>query len=123
MEAKRNAIEQGYVVEENGQKQPNMAKTDIEDSRKLTKTDINDQKLTLKTDIENQKLTSRPEFPTMLVRNVYELLKMNRMTKYAQMEDNLGVTERTIARAIEWLKENGYIDPDKSKIKGEWQLL
>lgn len=99
MQAKHNAIMQGYVVEEN------------------------DQKLTSKTDIKNQKLTSRPEFPTILVRNVYELLKMNRMIKYAQMEDNLGVTERTIARAIEWLKENGYINPDKSKIKGEWQLL
>ena len=29
----------------------------------------------------------------------------------------------TIARAIDWLKENGYINPERSKVKGEWQLL
>jgi len=78
---------------------------------------------TSKTDIENQKLTSRPNFPTLQIKNVNELLRMNRKIKYSQMEDNLGVTERTIAREIEWLKVNGYINPEKSKIKGEWQLL
>ena len=88
-----------------------------------SKTDIEGQKLTQKTDIESQKLTSKSDFPTLLIKNVYDLLKMNRKIKYSQMEDNLGVTERTIARAIEWLKENGYINPERSKVKGEWQLL
>lgn len=88
-----------------------------------TKTPIDGGKLTQKTDIEGQKLTSKSDFPTLLIKNVYDLLKMNRKIKYSQMEDNLGVTERTIARAIEWLKENGYINPERSKVKGEWQLL
>ena len=48
---------------------------------------------------------------------------MNPKVKYSQMEDNLGVTERTIARAVDWLKENGYINPEHSKVKGVWQLL
>lgn len=33
--------------------------------------------------------------------------------------------ERLKAEAIRngWLKENGYINPERSKVKGEWQLL
>lgn len=90
---------------------------------KEAKTDIDEENLTSKTDIDERKLTSKPDFPTLLIKNVYELLKMNRKIKYSQMEDNLGVTERTIARAIDWLKENGYINSQRSKVKGEWQLL
>ena len=94
------------------------------DGEKLTsETDIEEGKLTSETDIDGVKLTSKPAFPTLLIKNVYELLKMNRKIKHSQMEDNLGVTERTIARAIDWLKENGYINPERSKVKGEWQLL
>ena len=55
--------------------------------------------------------------------NVYQAIKMNRKAKYSQLEDNLGVSESTIQRAISWLKENGYINPERSKVKGEWQLL
>ena len=103
MEAKRYAIEQGYLVEENEKK-----------------TDIEAEKLTSETDIAGQ---DRPAFPTQVIKNVYNLIKMNPKVKYSQMEDNLGVTERTIARAVDWLKENGYINPEHSKVKGEWQLL
>lgn len=35
------------------------------------------------------------------------------------MEDNLGVDENTIWRVIGWLKANGYINPEHSKVKGE----
>ena len=123
---KEEAIKNGWLKE-------NETKTPI-DGGKLasqlpkmgeneSKTDIDGGKLTQKTDIEGQKLTSKSDFPTLLIKNVYDLLKMNRKIKYSQMEDNLGVTERTIARAIEWLKENGYINPERSKVKGEWQLL
>ena len=114
MEAKRYAIEQGYLVEENE------GKTDIENEKLTSETDIENEKLTSETDIAEQ---TRPEFPTQVIKNVYDLIKMNPKVKYSQMEDNLGVTERTIARAIDWLKENGYINPEHSKIKGEWQLL
>lgn len=67
--------------------------------------------------------TERPSFPNLMVQNVYEAIKMNRKAKYSQLEDNLGVSESTILRAISWLKENGYINPERSKVKGEWQLL
>ena len=63
------------------------------------------------------------DFPNLLVKNVYQVIKINRKVKYSQLEDNLGVSESTILRAITWLKENGYINPERSKIKGEWQLI
>ena len=63
------------------------------------------------------------EFPTMIVKNVYEAIKMNRKAKYSWLADNLGVSERTVQRAIDDLKKLGYISSEHSKIKGEWQLL
>lgn len=63
------------------------------------------------------------EFPTMIVKNVYEAIKMNRREKYSWLADNLGVSERTVQRAIDDLKKLGYIGSEHSKIKGEWQLL
>jgi predicted HTH transcriptional regulator len=63
------------------------------------------------------------EFPTMIVKNVYEAIKMNRREKYSWLADNLGVSERTVQRAIDDLKKLGYISSEHSKIKGEWQLL
>ena len=63
------------------------------------------------------------EFPTMLTWNVYHAIKLNHKAKYSWLADNLGVSERTIQRAIDDLKELGYINKEHSKIKGEWQLL
>lgn len=47
---------------------------------------------------------------------------MNRKAKYSGLSDNLGVSEATIKRAINDLKEMGLISAERSKIKGEWQL-
>lgn len=116
-EARLRAIEQGYLVDDSSDK------TDMTNEKLASKTDTTDEKLTLKTDMSDEKLTSRPEFPTLLTKNIYNLIKLNPKIKYSQMEDNLGVTERTIARSIDWLKENGYINKEHSKIKGEWQLV
>ena len=63
------------------------------------------------------------EFPTMIVKNVYEAIKMNRREKYSWLADNLGVSKRTIQRAVDDLKKLGYISSEHSKIKVEWQLL
>ena len=66
---------------------------------------------------------STPEFSAPLVEEVYKAIKINRKAKYSWLADNLGVSERTIQRAINDLKELGYINKEHSKIKGEWQLL
>ena len=54
---------------------------------------------------------------------VDKAIKLNRKAKYSWLQDNLGVSEATIKRAISDLKELGYINKEHSKIKGEWQLL
>lgn len=63
------------------------------------------------------------KFPAPIVKEVYKVLKLNRKAKYSWLQDNLGVSEATIKRAISDLKELGYINKEHSKIKGEWQLL
>lgn len=75
--------------------------------------------------LEQQKPSNLTEniFPSMIVKNVYEAIKINRKAKYSWLQDNLGVSESTILRAINELKELGYINSEHSKIKGEWQLL
>lgn len=64
-----------------------------------------------------------PEFPAPIVEAVYKALQLNRKAKYSWLQDNLGVSEATIKRAISDLKELGYINKEHSKVKGEWQLL
>lgn len=65
----------------------------------------------------------KPSFPTMVIKSVYEAICQNPKIKYSQLEDNLGVGESTVQRAIGWLKENGYINSERPKIKGVWQVL
>jgi ATP-dependent DNA helicase RecG len=81
--------------------------------------------LTENADGDNKKSSNLTvsEFPTMIVKNVYEAIKMKRDAKYSWLQDNLGVSESTILRAINDLKELGYISKEHSKIKGKWQLL
>ena len=67
-------------------------------------------------------LEQKPSFPTPLVRAVYECICSNPKLKYRQLERELDVSESTILRAINWLKINGYINKDHSKINGQWQL-
>ena len=64
----------------------------------------------------------KPPFPTILYKNVYDAICMNPKIKYSQIEENLGIRESSIHRAIGWLKENGYINSERSKIKGVWQI-
>ena len=68
-------------------------------------------------------MSQKPPISIASYKNVYEAIKLKGKIKYSELEDNLGIGETTIFRAIAWLKENGYINPDRSKIKGEWQLL
>ena len=72
---------------------------------------------------EKQPKFKIPEFPSKIVEDVYKAIKLNRKAKYSWLQDNLGVSESTILRAINDLKKLGYINPEHSKVNGEWQLL
>jgi ATP-dependent DNA helicase RecG len=99
--ALQEAIAQGFVTE-NGHK--NGHKNGHEDDQKPSKMRV-------------------PKFPAPIVEEVYKAIKLNRKAKYSWLQDNLGVSEATIKRAISDLKELGFINKEHSKIKGEWQLL
>lgn len=111
---KEEAIMNGWL-KENAQKPSEMTEKDVMDNQKPSNVMENESKTVTETE--------KPSFPNLMVQNVYQAIKMNRKAKYSQLEDNLGVSESTILRAIGWLKENGYINPVRSKVKGEWQLL
>lgn len=108
------AIANGLLMEDD-QKRSNLAESTDE---KQTDLSVSEEKQTQK-----QTNLADFDFPTLLVKNVYETIKMNRKAKYSWLADNLGVSERTIQRAIDELKRLGYISSEHSKIKGEWQLL
>ena len=93
-----------------------------ENSENSTKTAFSNKKPSKKPSKKQPKFNI-PEFPSQVVENVFKALKMNRKAKYSWLADNLGVSERTIQRAIDDLKKMSYINSEHSKIKGEWQLL
>ena len=82
-----------------------------------------------KTAFSNKKPSKKPsnlkvsDFPSQIVEDVFKALKQNRKAKYSWIQDNLGVRESTVLRAINDLKKMGYINSEHSKVKGEWQLL
>ena len=69
------------------------------------------------------KNTQKCPFPTLTVKNVFELIRQNPTIKYVQIEENLGIDDNTVQRSIAWLKDNGYINKEHSKVKGVWQLI
>jgi ATP-dependent DNA helicase RecG len=101
---------------EQTQKQPNLSVSEEKNGHKNGHED--DQKQPQK-----QPKLKTSKFPAPIVEEVYKAIKLNRKAKYSWLQDNLGVSEATIKRAIADLKELGYINKEHSKIKGEWQLL
>ncbi|MCD8297245.1 MAG: putative DNA binding domain-containing protein [Prevotella sp.] len=58
-----------------------------------------------------------------IVRKVYEAIRLNPKVKYSDLQDNLGISESSVKRAISHLKRQGYINPEHSKANGAWQIL
>ena len=120
--AMAEAIANGFLTEEDLQKRSDLTIFEEKGSQKRSD-------LTIFEGNDSEKPSEKPsnltisDFPTMLTWNVYGAIKMNRKAKYSWLADNLGVSEASIKRAIADLKELGYIDPEHSKVKGEWQLL
>jgi len=104
--AMEDAVAKGFIVEQEkwSQKRSDLTFFQREDLQKWSNLTFSD-------------------FPTMITKNVYEAIKINREAKYSWLADNLGVSEATIKRAISDLKKLGYISKDHSKLKGKWQLL
>lgn len=107
--------EMGENVKENIQKPSKMRENDEGNGQ-------NAQKYTQMSQ-SGEKNTQRPAFPTITIKNVFDLICQQPQIKQAQMADNLGVDDSTIERATVWLKENGYINKEHSKVKGVWQLI
>ena len=114
---RKEAIANGFILE-SGEKPSDLTISEGKPSQKPSN-------LTENADGDNKKSSNLTvsEFPTMIVKNVYEAIQMKRDAKYSWLQDNLGVSESTILRAINDLKELGYISKEHSKIKGKWQLL
>jgi len=113
----RKAIANGLVIEGEEKRSQKRSDLTIFDQKPSNMTENDEEK------VQKPSFLTDNEFPSMIVKNVYEALKLNRKAKYSWLQDNLGVSESTILRAINDLKELGYINPEHSKIKGEWQLL
>lgn len=110
----KEAIANGLLMED-GQKRSYLAENTEGKTQKLSNLTENEG--------EGKSNPTISDFPSILVWNVYEAIKQNRKAKYSWLQDNLGVSESSIVRAINDLKELGYINKEHSKIKGEWQLL
>lgn len=124
-----SAIEQGLIESESDIKPSKMGENVKENIQKPSKMRENDegngqnaQKYTQMSQ-SGEKNTQRPAFPTITIKNVFDLICQQPQIKQAQMADNLGVDDSTIERATVWLKENGYINKEHSKVKGVWQLI
>ena len=114
-QALQEAIARGFVTE-NGEKRSDLTISEEKNGRK------NGHKNGHGGEQKPSKMKVS-KFPAPIVEEVYKAIKLNRKAKYSWLQDNLGVSEATIKRAISDLKELGYINKEHSKVKGEWQLL
>lgn len=125
----KEAIANGFLLE-NGQKPSEKPSQKRSQKRSdLTISDGKQPNLSVSEENQTQKPSQKPsklkvpKFPSPIIEEVYKAIKLNRKAKYSWLQDNLGVSESTILRAIADLKELGYINKEHSKVKGEWQLL
>ena len=112
-----DAIAQGFVTK-NDYNQLHTSTQLSENNQGTTKLSISDKNPTQK-----QTYLADFNFPTIIVKNVYEAIKLNKKVKTSWLANNFGVSDRTIQRAVKKLQELGYINQEHSKLKGEWQIL
>lgn len=119
----KSAIEQGLISAESDIKTD--TKTDIEEQKPAKMRENMGVKIQKPAEMRENDAGNdqKPAFPTMAIKNVYDLIFQNPKIKQAQMAENLGLDDSTIERATAWLKANGYINKEHSKVKGVWQLL
>lgn len=84
-----------------------------------TKDDVDNQRVN-DCFVEGGTINGTIEFPTLLHKNVYDLLKLHPQMKRIALADNLGVSLRSIARIIAELKSMKLISREGRNKHGEW---
>ena len=83
-----------------------------------------DVRINVRLSDENQSSYAGTEDPVhSRKKHLIELLKANPEATVEKLQSELSVTDRTIYRDIEWLRENGYLERLGSKKSGSWHVI
>ena len=126
----QSAIEQGLISSESDIEILKMSKNDEQKPAEILKMSKNDEQKSPQMGENVGENIQKPaemrentHFPTLAIKNILELIRQNPTIRYEQIEENLGIDDNTVQRSIAWLKENGFINKEHSKVKGVWQLI
>ena len=82
-----------------------------------------DVRINVRLSDENQSSAGSEDLVYSRKKHIIELLKVNPEATVEKLQSELSVTDRTIYRDIEWLRENGYLERLGSKKSGSWHVI
>ena len=82
-----------------------------------------DVRINVRLSDENQSSSAGTDPVHSRKKHLIEFLKANPEATVEKLQSELSVTDRTIYRDIEWLRENGYLERLGSKKSGSWHVI
>ena len=82
-----------------------------------------DVRINVRLSDENQSSAGSEDLVYSRKKHLIELLKASPDATVEKLQAELSVTDRTIYRDIEWLRENGYLERLGSKKSGSWHVI